>query len=77
MSADLHILRASRPASIPTTLRRIADEVEAGTYGPSSSCAVVLDSRRLRVFYAGEGESAPNAVMLLVAGANKVTGAGR
>ena len=45
--------------SIPTLLRRIADEVEGGKYGDCSSAALVLAGNGLEIFGLGERGDAP------------------
>ena len=72
MTASVHLLRESNLLDVPGTLRRIADSIEAGEYGVVGGATVVLDGDGLEVFYAGTGEAAPNAHLLLHAGAAKM-----
>lgn len=68
----LHLLRETNLPDVPATLRKIADGIEAGTFGVPHGCAVVLDAATLHVFFTGNGEAAPNAHLLLHAGAAKM-----
>ena len=69
---NLVLMRETNLLDIPATLRNIADSIEAGQYGDAMGCAVVLDARKLEVFYCGTGEAAPNTHLLLHAGAAKM-----
>ena len=70
---NLVVLRDTNLLDIPATLRRIADEIESGKYGPAECGVFVLDTARtIEVFYMGSGEAGPNAHLLLHAGAGKM-----
>lgn len=69
---NLHVIRGHTLQDIPAELRAIADQVERGDLGEVSGCVVVLDGVGLDLFYAGTGEAAPNAHLLLHAGAAKM-----
>lgn len=75
MSAQLHVIHQHTLLDIPSTLRAIADAIEKGDYGEATDCAVVLDAAMVEVFYCGTGEAAPNAHLLLHAGAAKMMSA--
>lgn len=68
----LHVIREHTLQDIPAVLRNIADQIGAGDFGTATGCVVVLDADALSVFYAGTGEAAPNAHLLLHAGAAKM-----
>lgn len=53
---------------VPETLRRIADEVEAGTYGAIGCAGLVLLGDRVHVFGMGPDSAAPSVALLLHAG---------
>lgn len=63
--AELHVLRSSTLLDVAATLRTIADGIDAGEYGQTLGCVVVLDARALDVFYTGTGEAGPNTMALL------------
>lgn len=69
---NLIVMRETNLLNIPATLREIANDIEAGVFGEATGCAVVLDAQTLEVFYCGTGEAAPNAHLLLHAGAAKM-----
>lgn len=73
--SNLVVMRETNLLDIPATLRRIADDVEAGIHGTAHGCVVVLDADKVLVFYCGTGEAAPNAHLLLGAGAAKMMAA--
>ena len=73
--SNLHILRETNLLNIPATLRNIADAIELGKWGEVKSCVVVADGEELNVSYSGTGEAAPNAYLLLHAGAAKMMNA--
>lgn len=71
--AELHVLRETSLLDIPAVLRALASDMEAGDYGAVNACVVVWDSESgLDVSYSGTGEAAPNAHLLLHAGAAKM-----
>jgi hypothetical protein len=63
--AELHVLRETSLLDIPATLRRWADDIEAGEHGNVSGCVIVLDADKLAVGYMGSGEAAPNTCLLM------------
>lgn len=73
MTAKLHVLRETNLHDVPATLRRIADEIEAGAHGKVNACAVTLDATNVEIFYMGTGEAAPNAVLLFNVAVAKIT----
>lgn len=73
--SNVHVLYETNLLDVPATLRNIADGIEAGEFGTANGCVVVLDAAGLEVFYAGTGEAAPNAHLLLHAGAAKMLAA--
>jgi hypothetical protein len=50
------------------TLRRIADDIEAGEYGPVGCAAVALLGNSMEVFGMGPDSEAPSVALLLHAG---------
>lgn len=58
---------------VPATLRRIADEIEAGNYGEVSCVGLVLLGDSLEVFGIGPDSEAPSIALVLNAGAMKLT----
>ena len=71
--SNIHLLRDTTLRDIPATLRALADEVEGGKFGKAESCVVVIDAEyALEVSFCGSGEAAPNAHLLLHAGAAKM-----
>lgn len=72
MSAQLHVLRESNLLDVPATLRNIADAIERGESGKVNAAVLVIDGDQLHLHYMGTGEAAPNAHLLLHAGAAKM-----
>ena len=71
--SNLHVIRETSLQDVPNTLRNLADTMECGDFGVINSCTVVWDSEEgLDVSYCGTGEAAPNAFLLLHAGAQKM-----
>ena len=68
----LHVIREHTLQDIPAVLRSIAAQLDNGDFGQVGGAVVVLDGIGLEVFYAGTGEAAPNAHLLLHAGAAKM-----
>jgi hypothetical protein len=68
----LHVIREHTLQDIPAVLRSIAAQLANGDFGQVGGAVVVLDGIGLEVFYAGTGEAAPNAHLLLHAGAAKM-----
>lgn len=58
---------------VVTTLRGIADDIEADKYGPVGCVALVLLGNTLEVFGMGPDSEAPSVGMMLNAGAMKLT----
>jgi len=58
---------------VPATLRRIADEMEAGGYGEVSCAGLVLLGDSLEVFGMGPDSEAPSVALVLNAGVMKLT----
>lgn len=58
---------------VPATLRRIADEIEAGSYGEVSCVGLVLLGDSLEVFGIGPDSEAPSIALVLNAGVMKLT----
>lgn len=72
---NLRILRETSLLDVPAVLRNLADAMERGDYGTVHGCAVVWDADAIEVSYSGTGEAAPNAFLLLHAGAAKMMAA--
>lgn len=70
--SNLRLLRETSLLDVPAVLRNLADAMERGEYGQINGCVVVWDADTLEVSYAGTGEAAPNAHLLLHAGAAKM-----
>lgn len=73
--SNLRILRETSLLDIPAVLRNLADAMERGDYGQVHGCVVVWDADGVEVSYSGTGEAAPNAFLLLHAGAAKMMAA--
>jgi hypothetical protein len=58
---------------VPATLRRIADEIEAGNYGEVSCVGLALLGDSLEVFGIGPDSEAPSVALVLNAGVMKLT----
>ena len=58
---------------VVTTLRGIADDIEADKFGPVGCVALVLLGDTLEVFGMGPDSEAPSVGMMLNAGALKLT----
>lgn len=72
---NLHVIHEHSLLDIPAVLRTLAADIERGDCGAVRGCVVVLDGDRLEVSYSGTGEAAPNAFLLLHAGAAKMMAA--
>lgn len=57
------------------TLRQIADEIEAGDFGPVGCVAIVVMGNQIEVIGAGEDYTPPSIGMLLYAGFFKLLNA--
>jgi len=55
---------------IPTFLREIADQIEAGEYGDAEHCILVLDGEH--VFGTGDNNTISHGYMMLHAGARQL-----
>lgn len=77
MSASLSVvsLYDSNIRDPSATLRRIADGIEAGSYGDVGEVAIVLLGDRCEVFSCGPASDPSTAVMLLQAGAHRMIAA--
>jgi len=60
---------------IPAVLRQLADDIENAWIDQAERCVIVIEAKQLVVEYAGPGEAAPNAHLLLCKGAAKIAGA--
>lgn len=58
MTATLHEIPTVTLADVPRVLRAIADEIEAGNYGPIVSTAIVTEDTtgNVRTFGAGQAD---------------------
>lgn len=72
MPADLHVLYDTNVRDPVSTLRKIADEMEAGTYGAVGCVAVVVLADTMEVFSAGPDSDGPSCAVLLQAGALRI-----
>ncbi|WP_434033714.1 hypothetical protein [Cupriavidus sp. a3] len=70
--SNLRLLRETSLLDVPSVLRNLADAMERGEHDQVNGCVVVWDADTLEVSYAGTGEAAPNAHLLLHAGAAKM-----
>lgn len=68
MSADIHTLYNSNMRDPVATLRKIADQIEAGDYGDVGCAGLVLLGNRMEVFGMGSDSEAPSVGLLLHAG---------
>ena len=66
--AEVTYIYKSNFRDVAATLRAIADDVEAGTYGPVGCAGVVLLGDSMRVFGMGHDSEAPSVALLLHAG---------
>lgn len=75
MAADLKVvtLKESNFREPAPTLRKIAEEIEAGKYGQVGCVAVVLMGDTLEVFGAGPDSEGPAVGMLLHAGFMRIS----
>jgi hypothetical protein len=66
--SNIKLMRETNIRNVPATLRRIADEIEAGEhYGEVCGAVLALDSTDggVPVFYCGDGEAGPRAILLM------------
>lgn len=71
--SNLYVIRDTNLLDVPAVLRNLADSMDSGQFGAINGCVVVWDSEEgLDVSYSGTGEAAPNAHLLLHAGAAKM-----
>lgn len=66
--AEVIVLHGSNYRDPVATIRKIADEIEAGKYGGVGCVGVVLLGDTMEVFGAGEDSEAPSVALLLHAG---------
>lgn len=75
MAATLTVMRDTTLRDIPATLRKLADNIEAGDYGEAVGMAWAVETDgggRVIVGYSGDGEPGPRAFLLLHTGAAKI-----
>lgn len=72
MIAEVITLYESNFRDPVATLRRIADEIEAGEYGDVGTLAVALLGDTFEVFGAGEDSDGPSVCTLLQAGVTRI-----
>lgn len=68
MSADIHTIYNSNSRDHVATLRKIANQIEAGDYGEVGCVGLVLLGDRMEVFGMGADSDAPSVGLLLHAG---------
>jgi len=66
--AEVIVLQDSNFRDPAATLRKIADEIDAGIYGPVGCAGLVLLGNELQVFGMGYDSETPSVGMLLHAG---------
>jgi hypothetical protein len=74
MPAEVVQLHESNFRDPVATLRKIADEIEAGQYGEVGCVSVALLGDTMEVFGAGVDSEAPSVAMLLHAGFMRLAG---
>jgi hypothetical protein len=62
------VMRTTNQRDVSATLRDIADQIDASTFGEVNACVVVIDAFDVETFYCGDGEAGPNAHLLLGVG---------
>jgi hypothetical protein len=72
MPAEIVTLYKSNMRDPVATLRRIADDIESGTYGDVGCLSVVLLGDTMEVFGAGQDSEGPSVAVLLQAGVNRI-----
>lgn len=75
MTAKVETLFKTNYRDPAATLRVIADQIEAGRYGPVGCVGVALLGNTMEVFGMGEDSDAPSVAMLLHAGFARLSGA--
>ena len=70
--AEVVSLYETNSRDIPAMLRRMADDIEAGTYGDVSEAAFVLCGDTLEVFGWGPDQDGATSATLLQAGAMRL-----
>lgn len=61
-------LRSTTIREVAPTLRKIADQIEAGKFGDVATCGLVLSGDAMQVFGMGPLSEAPMVALLLHAG---------
>lgn len=77
MAADLKLvtLNESNFRNPAETLRKIADEIDAGDYGDVGCVAIALLGNAMEVFGAGPDSESPSVALLLHAAFMRLSGA--
>lgn len=75
MTAEVHTLYNSNSRDPVATLRKIADQIEAGDYGEVGAVGLVLLGNRMEVFGMGSDCEAPSIALLLHAGFSRMSDA--
>ena len=65
-------LPVSNLADVPTMLRKLADDVERGEYGPVHAAAIILESECFPVFGFGAGAHSQNVSELFACAHQKL-----
>jgi len=73
--AEVVTLYDSNARDVPATLRKIADQIEAGEYGTVGSAGLVVLGDTMEVFGLGASAEAPSIALLLHAGFMRLSGA--
>ena len=68
MPAEIVELYPTNFQDVPAMLRKLADDIEAGAYGPVGCVSSVVLGDQMRVFGFGPDSEGPAAAMLLHAG---------
>lgn len=75
MPAEVITLYESNMRNPVATLRKIADQIEAGKYGSVGCLGLVLLGDTMEVFGAGEDSEGPSVAVLLHAGFTRISNA--
>lgn len=73
MTAEIHTIYNSNMRDPVATLRKIADQIEAGDYGSVGCAGLVLLGDKMKVFGMGEDSEGPSVGMLLHAGFSMIS----
>lgn len=70
MSADLKVVEFPNGnlRDIPTSLRLLADNIEAGKHGSVATCAVALSADTFKIFGYGDDSEWPSIAIMFQAG---------